>query len=245
MIKIFIQVTKIIIATILAIFMQSCGSDFNFNRETIDGNGNVTTVKRNINGSFTSIEAKNGLDVLIEQGNSTLIQIEADENLHSHIFTEIKNNVLIIHTDANFVKSKMHKVYVQLPEVKSIKSSSGAFVKNIGELKSPLLSLDSSSGSTIELEVYTENLNCESSSGSEIIVSGKTTELETKSSSGSEINLSKLIADNAKAISSSGSSTVLNATNNLNAEASSGSSIDYLSKPLNITKEESSGGSVN
>jgi hypothetical protein len=244
MIKIIVQVTKVIVAVILAIIIQSCGDNYDFDRDTISGNKNVTSVKRNINGIFTSIEAKNGLDVIIEQGNTTIIQVDADDNLHSHIFTEIKDNVLIVYTDANFVKTKLQKVYIQLPEISSIKSSSGATVKSVNELKCKTLRLDSSSGSEMSVFVNTNKLNCESSSGSEIIVSGITNDLTCDTSSGSEINLTKLVATNAKASSSSGSSIILNVTNQLTAEASSGSSIEYLSKPKALTKDESSGGRI-
>lgn len=244
MIKVIIQVTKIIVAVILAIIIQSCGNNYDFNRESINGTNNVTTVKRNIQGNFTSIEAKNGLDVIIEQGSSIIVQVEADDNLHSHIFTEVKDSVLIVYTDANFVKTKLQKVYIQLPHLNSIKSSSGAAVKSANELKCEKLTLDSSSGSEMDVFIKVKNLNCESSSGSEIIVVGEANNLSCDSSSGSEINAGKLMAINAKANSSSGSSIILNVSENLTAEASSGSSIEYLSKPIALTKDESSGGSV-
>ena len=160
MIKIIIQVTKIIVAVILAVVMQSCGNNYDFDRSTVSGNNNVTTEKRNIEGTFNSIQAKNGLDIIIEQGNSIIVQVEADENLHAHIFTEVKDNVLTVYTDANFVKTKSQKVYIQLPEINSIKSSSGASVKSVNELKSEKLSLDSSSGSEIDIFVKTMSLNC-------------------------------------------------------------------------------------
>lgn len=240
MIKLIVQITKLVVATLLVLLLNSCG---NFNG--ISGDGNVVTTKRAITESFTSIEAKTGLDVVIEQGNSELISVEADENLQDHIKTEIKNGVLTVYCDASIMKSSAQKVYVRAKDISSIKSSSGASVTTANEIVSPQLQLDSSSGSEMDISVSSNELSCESSSGSEITVTGKANLVTTDSSSGSEIDLSKLNATSAKANSSSGSSIIVNASKEVKANASSGSSIHYLGKPSNVIADESSGGSIN
>lgn len=55
MIKLIVQITKLVVATLLVLLLNSCG---NFNG--ISGDGNVVTTKRAITESFTSIEAKTG-----------------------------------------------------------------------------------------------------------------------------------------------------------------------------------------
>ncbi|NJM79071.1 MAG: DUF2807 domain-containing protein [Flavobacterium sp.] len=243
MIKIIIQITKIVIAIVTALLFQSCING-SWNKETISGNGNVATTTRTVTNNFNAVHAKTGLDIRIEQGNTTKIEVQADENLQEHIFTEVKNGILTIYSDANILNSEAQKVYITVPNLNKIKSSSGANVKSENKLNFEKLVLDSSSGSLIEIEVASQSLSCESSSGSSIIVKGKTNTLDSQSSSGSTINLEELIAEKAKANSSSGSSTIVNVTNDLNAHASSGSSISYVSKPNSLMIDESSGGSV-
>lgn len=184
------------------------------------------------------------MDVVIEQGKTELISVEADENLQDHIKTEIKNGVLTVYCDASIMKSKAQKVYVRTKDISSIKSSSGASVTTVNEIITPQLQLDSSSGSEMNISVSSNELSCESSSGSEITVTGKANILTTDSSSGSAIDLSKLNATSAKANSSSGSSIVVNTSKELKANASSGSSIHYLGKPSKVVADESSGGSI-
>lgn len=238
MIKLIIQITKIIITTILGFLMFSCG---NFN--SISGNGNVVTTNRNVP-NFTSIEAKTGLEVILEQSNVTNVKVEADDNLQEHIFTEVENGVLKIYCDANFYKSDARKVYVKSPVYNGIYASSGASIESQNTIKSQNLAVESNSGSEITLKVETQKLFCDSSSGSNIELAGTATNLETVSSSGSTINLSDLIAQNVQANSSSGSSTSVHAIEKLSADASSGSSIEYRETPKEISKNESSGGSV-
>lgn len=243
MIKLIIQITKVVIAIVTTLLFQSC-MNVNWDKDTISGNGNVATTTRTITNSFNAIHAKTGLDIRIEQGNTTKIEVQADDNLQDHIFTEVKDGVLLVYADVNIKNAEAKKVYITVSDLYEIKSSSGANVKSENKLNFEKLELESSSGSLIEIEVASKSLSCESSSGSSIIVKGKTTTLNTESSSGSTINLENLFAETGKANSSSGSSTVVNVTNDLNAHASSGSSISYVSKPNSLVVDESSGGSI-
>ncbi|MEZ4786710.1 MAG: head GIN domain-containing protein [Flavobacterium haoranii] len=238
MIKLIIQLTKIIVATLIALFMNSC---VNFN--SISGDGNVTTSKRKVT-NFTAVDANTGLEVVIKQGNNFFVEVEADSNLQDHIKTEVENNTLKVYCDQNIYKSSARKVYIEMPVVQAISTSSGASLESQNTIVSDILKLDSSSGSEMKLTIKSQKLTCDSSSGSEINVSGEAIDVTTSSSSGSSINLSKLVAENVSSDSSSGSSTTVNAKNKLKANASSGSSIDYLSSPKEVTLDENSGGSI-
>lgn len=240
MTKLILQITKIIIALVLVLFVSSCS---NFMTNSINGDGNVVTETRNTP-DFKGIKAQSGLTVVLEQGDSKIVEVEADENLHNHIFTEVENGILKIYSDVNIFKCDAKKVYVQAPSFSSIHASSGASVEGTSIISSPDLDIDSSSGSLIDLEIDTKNLNCESSSGSTITLKGNASNLSADSSSGSSINLNDLQANNVIAESSSGSSIHIMAKDKLEARASSGSSITCENTPKELQKEESSGGSV-
>lgn len=238
MIKLIVQITKLIIATLVALLVVSCG---NFN--SISGDGNVTTTKRKVE-SFTALKAKNGLEVYLKQGNTTYVEVEADANLQDHIFTVVENGTLTVYSDANIFKSEAKKVYIEVPNLNTISASSGVSLESANELAFNDVKIDASSGSSIELKIKSQSIVCESSSGSQITLMGSAENVSTDSSSGSTIDLSQLIANNVDADASSGSSTTVNAKSRLKAEASSGSSIDYVSNPTEISVNESSGGSI-
>lgn len=238
MTKLIVQITKLIIATLVALLVVSCG---NFN--SVKGDGNVTTTKRKVE-SFTAINAKNGLEVHLKQGNTTYLEVEADSNLQDHIFTSVENGTLVIYSDANIYKSEAKKVYIEVPNLTSITASSGVSIESANELTFNELKIDARSGSDVQLKIKSQSISCESSSGSQITLMGSAENVSTESSSGSSINLSELIANNVDSQASSGSSTTVNAKEKLKAEASSGSSIEYVSNPKDITVNESSGGSI-
>lgn len=243
MIKLVINLTKIVIAAVVAILFVSCTMNLG-GLKKVDGNGNVVEKTRPVSSEFTSVVASNGLDVILIQGPTSEIKVAADANLHEHIKTEIKDGELKIFTDVNLRNTEAKKVYVQLPKLNSLESSSGASVSSKNIFESSSMDISSSSGSEIDIKVNATTVNCQSSSGSELRVSGKADRLETKSSSGSSIDASNLNVANAFADSSSGSSIEVNATETLTAEASSGSSITYENEPKTLHKKASSGGSI-
>lgn len=232
-----------LIALFITLTLASCNANLNLG-DGIDGSGNVVTEKRTIDAPFTKIDASAGVEVIVEQGAATEVEVEVDDNLMEHIVTRVENGTLIVKIDGNINTMESAIVRVKTKTIEGLESSSGASIKTINKLSGTSLALKTSSGSNIQADLEFEKVNCESTSGSEIKVSGKALALETKSSSGSEIDAQDLAANEIFAQSTSGSNTTVNPIVLLDAKASSGSSIDYIKEPKKVIKEETSGGSV-
>lgn len=237
------KTTLKLIVLLLTLSLTSCNGNLNL-IDGIDGSGNVVTEKRNIETPFTKIQASTGVEVILEQGSPSEVEVEVDDNLMKYIVTRVENGTLIVKIDGNINTMESAIVRVKTKTIEGLESSSGASIKTINKLSGTSVALKTSSGSNIQADLEYEKVSCESTSGSEIKVSGKTLALDTKSSSGSEINAKELASNEITAQSTSGSSTTVNPIVLLNAKASSGSSIDYVKEPKKVVKEETSGGSV-
>ena len=243
MVKFIFQITKIIIAIVMMLLIASCGNNVSFFNDGLTGNGNVTSTTRKTE-NFDAIEAKTGIKVIVEQTDNYAIEAKTDENLQEHLKTEVSNGVLSIYFDENINTAEERTVYVKVPKLSKIASSSGASVESTTTIQAENLDLKSSSGSEMKLSVNAKSLTCDSSSGSKIEANGKSETLKTESSSGSSIILNELEVAYAVCKSSSGSSTKVNPIESLDADASSGSSIKYYSAPKQIKIDESSGASI-
>ena len=222
--------------------MTSCNFDINFN--SVRGNGDVTTEDRSINGEFDAIKVSRGLDVYLTQSNDESITVEADDNLHEIIITEVENNVLKIYADENISYSKSQKVYLNFKDVSKIIATSGSDVIAKNVIKADVLELSTSSGSDMNIEVETNSISCESSSGSDLRVSGKTGKLYAEASSGSNIKAGSLKAMETTARASSGADITVNTEKELIAKASSGGDIKYYGNPENVRKNDGVSGSI-
>ena len=235
-----INIQFLAILFIAAIF-TSCGSNM-FNG--VVGNRNIVTIERTIKADFTGIKVSTGIDLFIRQGSTNAITVEADENLHDLIITEVKEGILKIYTDKNIWKSKARKVYVTIENLTLLKASSGSNVKSESVINTNEIYIDASSGASIDIEVVAKSAVTEASSGSDVKIKGTTINHTARASSGSSINAYKLKSTNANASASSGASINIYASKNMDAKASSGGAIDYTGNPTSINKEASSGGSV-
>jgi hypothetical protein len=139
MIKVIVHVTKVIIVVITALLFFSCGLDF----KRVDGDGNVVTKERKLTGDFTKISAGGGLEVIIEQGSGYMVTVEADQNLHDHIKTEVNGGELEVKSDVNIGNATAKKVIIRLPNVESIESGSGCTVNSRNTLKADSIILSS------------------------------------------------------------------------------------------------------
>lgn len=244
MIKFVVMCAKAIIAVIITVLFASCHIKDIEIGGGIDGSGNVITEKRTINESFTKIEVKRGIEVVVEQDNTVSIEVEADDNIINYITTKVENGVLVVSSDESIDSAEAMTVRVKMPTINGLESTSGSSIKTNTTLKGTSIVVKSSSGSEIDATLEYEEVKSESSSGSEQTLAGKTLKLTTASSSGSDINADHLIANVITSQSSSGSSTTVHPLVNLTAKASSGSSINYNGTPKNVTEEENSGGDV-
>ncbi|WP_136468838.1 head GIN domain-containing protein [Flagellimonas onchidii] len=232
---------RIAIAFILVVFASSCIMDVNFGNGK-KGNGEVVEESRKVTEDFTEISASEGLDVFVTQNSKFKIDVEADENIIDLIATDIKDGKLRIHTIENIGRATK-KIYVSLPKVSGLRSSSGAdlIVQNV--IESEKIELDASSGSDLKVELIASEVSADASSGAGIKVSGQADMLYADASSGADIRAGELMVKKCNADASSGADISINVSESLVADASSGADIRY-SGEASVQAKKSVSGSV-
>lgn len=194
--------------------------------------------------NFDAIDVNRGLDVYITKSNENSITVQADENLHDIISTEIKNDVLIITTTKNIKNAATKKVMLNFKNLKSIKANSGSDLVSTNQLSFQDLTINTSSGADINLDLIANSVICNTSAGSVAKLKGKTSSLKANSSSASNIKVRELKAKNVKANASSRSDITVFASLKLNANVNSGADIIYYGNPKEVSTNDNSSGNV-
>ncbi len=210
----------------------------------ITGSRNVIIENRTFTSPFQSIDVSEGIEVEISRADSIAVSVEADDNIISLLVTEVRDGVLYIYFDDFVGRVKSKKVFVQMPLIESIETSSGASVKGLSSFQSASIDMEASSGSEIEMEVMADHANCTLSSGSRIHIYGTSLTLKGNASSGSDLDAAGLKVNLADVNASSGSEISLYVTEELKADASSGAEIYYYGNPPIREISKSSGGGV-
>jgi hypothetical protein len=211
--------------------------------KSVSGNGNVTKETRKVE-SFDGIKASAGINVFLFQGDEEKVVVEADENLHDCIKTEVKGSTLHCYIDCNIHFSKQMNVYVNYKTLNKINASSGSDVSGETLLKTGMLNVEVSSGADVKIEVDAQSVYCNVSSGSDATLKGKAGKFEGSASSGADIKANELTVNTCEASASSAGDIRITVTERIKANASSGGDITYYGNPEIEHIEESSGGDV-
>jgi len=206
--------------------------------------GNVITQQRIVSPDFTEIKVSQGIEVNLTISKETTMSLEADENLHDLIITEVEDGVLHIYSEENIYRSAVRKIYLTTSIIDKIKTSSGAEVVSENTITADDFEVNTSSGSSVRLMLNVSDLSCDTSSGSSARLKGLAGHFVANSSSGSSIKAKELAVKTCNADVSSGASIKVNVADNLEANASSGGGIRYVGSPKSVDKNTSSGGSV-
>jgi len=234
-------IKKMLSLVVITTLFSSCGVEM-FNG--INGNRNVVTKNRTPNADFSKIKVSTGLDLEISQGIENKIVLEADENLHELIFTEVENGVLKIYAEKSIWKAASKKVFVTVKNLNEISATSGAFVTNETIFKTDTLSVIATSGAEINFSVEANSIITVATSGADLKIAGKTKAHNSNATSGASIRAKSLESETVVANVTSGAENDIFASESINATATSGGDIDYAGNPKKSTKKTTSGGSI-
>jgi hypothetical protein len=210
---------------------------------TVHGHGKVTTKERNLD-SFTGIKVSSGIDVYLKQGNNESVTVEADENLHEYILTEVRGGVLNVYSEYNIREAERKRVYVTMKEINSVKTTSAGDVFGESTINSERIELSASSAGDIKIEVHAKKINVDISSSGNITLMGETDMLRADLSSAGDLNAYDMKAREADVSVSSAGDADVYVTDRITARASSAGDINYKGDPKYVDSHSSSAGGI-
>lgn len=213
-------------------------------RKTVYGNGNVVKKERTADTPFTGVSTSSAIDIMLTQGDKYSIEVEADENLHEYIMTEVKGNTLEVYTDANIREAKTRRVYVTMKNINYVGSSSAGDVIGLTPVKTDNLKITVSSAGDVKLEVYAGKIGADVSSAGDLTLSGEADMLDASLSSAGDLNAFMLKVREADVSASSNGDADIWVTEKLTAHASSAGDVNYKGDPESVDAHSSSAGGV-
>lgn len=199
-------------------------------------------------GSFDSISVAAGVEVEIQVGSARSIVAETDAAGFDDLQITVSGSELHIgRPNRSWYASgrrPRYQVRVGVPELRSLKGSSGAEVRVAGPVRGNF-SVSASSGSEVTVAgLQGGNVKAKASSGADMTIAGRCASLEADGSSGADIDAEKLSCDLVKVDASSGSDVSVAATRNFEGQASSGADVRVDGAPPVIRFKRSSGAGV-
>jgi len=197
----------------------------------VTGDGNVTKKSRKVD-NFNAVSVSSGVDLYLTQGNAVSLEVEADQNLHEYIITEVEDGVLKIYVDGSIRSVKEMNVYLTFREIDAITASGGSDVEATGTINQDRLTVECSGGSDINMYLKVNELKFSASGGSDANITGEARVLIAKSSGGSDLDAMELKTAECTLESSGGSDAHVYVTDKLKVQASGGSDVYYKGDAL-------------
>ena len=213
-------------------------------RRTVYGNNHVVKKERDA-GNFSGLRVSSGIDVYLKQTDDESIVVEADENLHEYIQTEIRDGILNVYTEANIREAEMKRVYVTMRDINSLKTTSAGDIIGETPVKTEKLELSATSAGDIKLEVYAKEIEAHISSSGDVTLTGEVDILDATLSSAGDLNAFGLEVREADVSASSAGDADISVSERLRARASSAGDINYRGNPKYIDAHSSSAGGIN
>ncbi|MDY0097869.1 MAG: head GIN domain-containing protein [Bacteroidales bacterium] len=233
-------IKNLTIVLLLMGITTSAGAQF---RRTVYGNKRVVKTERNITG-FDGVRVSSGIDVYLSQGNDEKVIVEADENLHEYIMTELRNGIIHVYTNTSIRDAELKRVYITMPEIRLISTTSAGDVIGETPVRAANLRLSASSAGDIKLEVYADRIELDISSSGDMTLTGEAGFLEASLSSAGDLNAFELKVKEAEVSVSSAGDAEVYVSERIRARASSAGDISYRGNPRYVDAHSSSAGSI-
>ncbi|GHT08866.1 DUF2807 domain-containing protein [Bacteroidia bacterium] len=167
------------------------------------------TVETNLK-EFTSINASGVFDIVLTQGNSESLSIEADEELIPYVKYDVSAGVLKLWLKKNELKNiKKPKAFVTLKELNSLNLSGACSVNGTGVFPSKKCKIDCGGATKVNIQVKTGELLIDLSGASNLQVGVQDAKNVSLDASGaSKTNISATSGIKKMNVDASGSSNV-------------------------------------
>ena len=177
---------KLLYGLLFVLIMGGCNSE-NAN-DCLQNAGDLTKIQVSLP-EFSNITVFENLNLIIRQGEEQSVEIESGEFLINDISAKVDGNRLVLRNDNGcniFREYGLSTVYVTVPSLTEIRSSTGLLIASDGPLRYPSLSLisesfnnpeaDTNDGS-FDIEVDNENVRITANGIAFFKLRGRTTNL--------------------------------------------------------------------
>ena len=227
------------IILVAGVFYFSKKSD----KHSIKGDGNILAENRDV-AEFHSIKVYGGYEVFLRQSDDYHILVEADENLHSNIITEVSHGVLTIRNEGRLKSSDDMKLYITAPNFRAIEAHGAVEIESEESIHGESMEIKVSGAAEIDLELEVENLSAHFSGAGDVELEGKAKRADVSISGAGKLEAYNLRTEEVKvSISGAGYAEVF-ASESLNVGVSGAGSVRYRGNPSSVSKSISGAGSV-
>ncbi len=216
--------------------------------------GSVTLAKannedRHLSG-FHAVNVAGSFDVLIKQGSTESVVVDAPADVISYVLTEVNGGTLKIYTKdtkdgwRNLFNNKKIVVYVTVKTVDAISLTGSGDVDFKNGLTANSLKLSLTGSGDVSGKVSAKSLEASVTGSGDMKVWGRAETSSVNLTGSGDYSGSDLTTTNTSASIGGSGDVSVNASGNLQARVAGSGDIHYSGHPKNVTKSKSGSGDI-
>lgn len=209
---------------------------------------NIETQDRKLSG-FHAIASSGSFDVMLRQGNTESVKVEADADVINEILTEVRNGTLMIHSKnthnwGNFWNNRKIMIYVVAKDLNSINLSGSGDIRIDNDFNTSNLELRLSGSGDFQGKINVKNLEAAISGSGDFRIGGKADESTVSISGSGDFDAGNLITKStAIRVSGSGDANIC-ASEKVEASVSGSGDVHYSGHPKSVSKVAHGSGDI-
>jgi hypothetical protein len=215
--------------------------------ETVRGNGDMTSEKRNT-ADYDEISLVGSMDVELVSGTEGNLTVEAESNLQEYITTEVNGGTLKISVEKgyNLKPSRNNGIKVTVPfkDLSAVEVTGSGDIWNTSKIIAKRFSTKVTGSGDIKLELEVEDLSGQVTGSGDILLSGKARDFDCKVTGSGDFKAYDLSAENVEATVMGSGDIQISANSSLKAKVMGSGDIKYKGNPKNQDFKTSGSGSV-
>jgi uncharacterized protein YqkB len=235
--------TKIALA--LALISFSFCEAQNWKQEKIKESGHQITSNRTT-AEYDQIAVSGSFQVNLVSGKEGAISITGDENIISHVVTEVENNELKIYFEKKknyYYKSKI-TIEVPFESINTIHFTGSGDITTKNTIIADKFDVHLTGSGDVTLDLKATKTTASVAGSGDIVLSGTSIDLKASVAGSGDLDCSKLVVENATADVAGSGDIKVNCTQKLTAGVAGSGSVKYKGKPETIEKSIAGSGDV-
>ncbi len=198
---------------------------------------------------FRAVASTGSFDVVLKQGGSESVKVEADADVINEIITEVRNGTLMIHSKnthnwGNFWNNRKIMIYVVAKDLNSINLSGSGDIRIDNEFNTNKLELRLSGSGDFKGSVNVKTLEASISGSGDFSIAGKADESTVSISGSGDFDARNLITKStAIRVSGSGDASIY-ASEKVEASVSGSGDVHYSGHPKSVSKVAHGSGDI-
>ena len=200
--------------------------------------------------TFTGVDISHGTEAVLIESDENKIDIEASNVDLKKIKTTVNDGVLTVSVNTEWWRlnwSSNRKIKVKIyhtKKINSVEGSGGARISTDHSLSAEQLTIDGTTGTTINLSIDSEATKIDVSGGAIVTLNGTSNMIEVDASGGAIVTGIELITQDATIDAGGGAIVKVTAQKSIVVEASGGAQVRYGGTPADTDIAKRGGASV-